>query len=76
MTIFWITSNFFWQISFGLSLPSSKYKGLTRFVSDNYNEDINDKFSYLTNYAINKNNKNYKKNSDFEKMILIQINGI
>ena len=41
-----------------------------------YNEDINDKFSFLTNYAINKNNKNYKKNSDFEKMILIQVNGI
>ena len=42
-------------------------EGLTRFASDEYNEDINDKFSHLTNYAINKNNKNYKKNSDFEK---------
>ena len=51
-------------------------EGLTRFASDEYNEDINDKFSHLTNYAINKTNKNYKKNSDFEKMILIQINGI
>ena len=56
-----MTSNFFWQISFGLSLLSSKYKRLTRFVNDDYNEDINDKFSYLTNYAINKTNKNYKK---------------
>ena len=42
-------------------------EGLTRFASDDYNEDINDKCSHLTNYAINKNNKNYIKNSDFEK---------
>ena len=42
-------------------------EGLTRFASDDYNEDINDRCSHLTNYAVNKNNKNYKKNSDPEK---------
>ena len=41
-------------------------EGLTRFASDDYNDNINDRCSHLTNYAVNKNNRNYKINSDFE----------
>ena len=42
-------------------------EGLVRFASDNYSSDINDRCSHLTNYAVNKNNKNYIKNNDPEE---------
>ena len=41
-------------------------EGLTRFATDNYNINIYDKCSHLTNYAINKNNKNYIQNENLE----------
>ena len=45
-----------------------RYKeGLVRFASDEYSSDYNDRCSHLTNYAVNKNNKNYKMNHDPEE---------
>ena len=42
-------------------------EGLTRFSANKYNLDINDRCAHLTNYAVNKNNKNYIQNdSPFE----------
>ena len=42
-------------------------EGLTRFSANRYNLDINDRCAHLTNYAVNKNNKNYIQNeSPFE----------
>ena len=42
-------------------------EGLTRFSANKYNLDINDRCAHLTNYAVNKNNKNYIPNdSPFE----------
>ena len=37
-------------------------EGLTRFSANNYNSDKNDRCAHLTNYAVNKNNKNYIQN--------------
>ena len=37
-------------------------EGLTRFSANNYNLDVNDRCAHLTNYAVNKNNKNYVQN--------------
>ena len=37
-------------------------EGLTRFSTNNYNSDNNDRCAHLTNYAVNKNNKNYIQN--------------
>ena len=37
-------------------------EGLTRFSTNNYNSDKNDRCAHLTNYAVNKNNKNYIQN--------------
>ena len=37
-------------------------EGLTRFSSNDYNQNKNDRCAHLTNYAVNKNNKNYVKN--------------
>jgi tubulin polyglutamylase TTLL5 len=42
-------------------------EGLTRFSANKYNLDVNDRCAHLTNYAVNKNNKNYIQNeSPFE----------
>ena len=42
-------------------------EGLTRFSANKYSLDINDRCAHLTNYAVNKNNKNYIQNeSPFE----------
>ena len=42
-------------------------EGLTRFSANRYSLDINDRCAHLTNYAVNKNNKNYIQNeSPFE----------
>ena len=42
-------------------------EGLTRFAANKYNLDMNDRCAHLTNYAVNKNNKNYIQNeSPFE----------
>ena len=38
-------------------------EGLTRFTTSNYNSDKNDRCAHLTNYAVNKNNKNYIQNT-------------
>ena len=38
-------------------------EGLTRFSANNYNSDKNDRCAHLTNYAVNKNNKNYIQNN-------------
>jgi tubulin polyglutamylase TTLL5 len=38
-------------------------EGLTRFTTSNYNSDKNDRCAHLTNYAVNKNNKNYVQNT-------------
>ena len=38
-------------------------EGLTRFSANNYNSDKNDRCAHLTNYAVNKNNKNYVQNN-------------
>ena len=46
-------------------LPLRIYRfneGLTRFSTNNYNSDKNDRCAHLTNYAVNKNNKNYIQN--------------
>ena len=37
-------------------------EGLTRFSANKYNLDVNDRCAHLTNYAVNKNNKNYIQN--------------
>ena len=37
-------------------------EGLTRFSTNNYNSDSNDRCAHLTNYAVNKNNRNYIQN--------------
>ena len=37
-------------------------EGLTRFSANKYNLDVNDRCAHLTNYAVNKNNKNYVQN--------------
>ena len=37
-------------------------EGLTRFSTNNYNSDKKDRCAHLTNYAVNKNNKNYIQN--------------
>lgn len=39
-------------------------EGLVRFASDKYSDNINDRCSHLTNYAVNKGNKNYIQNND------------
>jgi len=39
-------------------------EGLTRFSANNYNSDKNDRCAHLTNYAVNKNNKNYIQNNE------------
>ena len=39
-------------------------EGLTRFSANNNNSDKNDRCAHLTNYAINKNNKNYIQNNE------------
>ena len=39
-------------------------EGLTRFSSNNYSNDVNDRCAHLTNYAVNKNNKNYVQNCE------------
>ena len=42
--------------------------GLVRFATENYKKgDYNNVFIHLTNYSINKNNVNYKPNSNIEK---------
>ena len=37
-------------------------EGLTRFSANEYNSDKNDRCAHLTNYAVNKGNKNYVQN--------------
>jgi tubulin polyglutamylase TTLL5 len=43
-------------------------EGLTRFASDPFNmKDIENKFSHLTNYAVNKGSKQFVENQDFRE---------
>ena len=49
-------------------------EGLARFATEKYNTSINQlskRYVHLTNYSVNKNNKNFIRNSDPNKGIFI-----